>query len=454
MSMITRKITLYPQGDKQEVDRVYSYIRNGMKVQSLMMNQCISAMYYAKLNGLNKDEWKELRHLYSHVPNSKKGSPYKFDMSKYPTGLPIAGSVPRACEDKLKKSCRDGLMYGKVSLPTFRDNNPLMVHNDFVNIRGTKLKPDGTIKCDTGFFHDYESQDELEQAIFNEKAPGIHIKFANHIMFDLVLGNINKSLELRSVILKMFLGEYKICDSSIGFDAKSNKKIILYLSLDIPKKEIKLDENITVGVDLGLAVPAALALNNNVYLREYVGNYNDFTRKRVQLQKQRSSIARQLKTAKGGHGRKEKLKHLEKIELHERNFAHTYNHMVSSKIIAFALKNNAKYINLEDLSGFSEDDKKSFVLRNWSFYELQNMIQYKADKANMVVRYVNPAYTSQTCSICGERGIRSTQAIFTCTNPNCESHTLYSKPMNADFNGARNIAMSTDFTNEGKEKIV
>ena len=42
--VITRKVTLYPQGDKQEVDRVYKYIRNSMETYPLMMNQCISAL--------------------------------------------------------------------------------------------------------------------------------------------------------------------------------------------------------------------------------------------------------------------------------------------------------------------------------------------------------------------------------------------------------------------------
>lgn len=451
MSIITRKITLYPQGDKQEVDRVYKYIRNGMEVQSLMMNQCISAMYYAKINGFSKDEFKELRKHYSHVPNSKKGSPYTFDMAKYPTGLPIAGSVPRACDDKFKKACSDGLMYGKTSLPTFKNTNPLMVHNDYVNIRGTKIRSDGT-KRDNGLYHDYDNQEEFEKALFNEKSPNIHIKFANHITFDLVLGNVRQSYELRTIIQKCFSGEYKICDSSIGFDAKSKKKIILNLSLEIPESTVNLDENTIVGVDLGMAIPAVAALNNNVYVREYIGNYDDFTRKRTQLQKQRRTIARQLKSAKGGHGRQDKLKHLDKIDIHERNFAHTYNHMVSSRVIAFALKNNAKYINLESLSGFSEDDKKSFVLRNWSYYELQTMIEYKAEKAGITVRYINPAYTSQTCSICGKRGIRNSQSVFTCSDPSCKIHTLYSKQINADFNGARNIAMSTDFVDEDKKE--
>ena len=36
--IINRKITLYPRGDKAEVDRVYKYIRDGMEIQARMKN--------------------------------------------------------------------------------------------------------------------------------------------------------------------------------------------------------------------------------------------------------------------------------------------------------------------------------------------------------------------------------------------------------------------------------
>lgn len=447
---ITRKITLYPQGDKAEIDRAYKYIRNGMEVQSLMMNQCMSAMYAARLNGVSKDEWKELKRHYSHIPSSKKGSPYTYDMEKFPTGLPLAGGIPRACEQKLSKACRDGLMYGKVSLPTYKKTAPMMVHNDYIHVRGTKTKSDGSV-IDKGFYHDYKSPGEFIEALYKETKPSVHLKFTNGISFDIVFGNIRQSLELRSVIERVFSGEYKVCDSSIGFD-KSGRKIILNLSLVIPDREHELHEDTVVGVDLGMAVPAVCALNNNVYVREYIGNYDDFTRKRTQLQAQRRSVTRHLKTVKGGHGRQEKLKHLDTLSVHERNFAHTYNHTVSRKVVDFALKHHARYINLEDLSGISGDERGGFVLRNWSYYELQQMIRYKAGLEGITVRFIEPAYTSQTCSICGKRGIRSSQAVFTCSDPDCKVHTMYDKPINADFNGARNIAMSENFVEPGKKK--
>ena len=95
----------------------------------------------------------------------------------------------------------------------------------------------------------------------------------------------------------------------------------------------------------------------------------------------------------------------------------------------------------KDINGNVEDGKK-FVLRYWSYSELQTLIEYKAKMEGITVKYVNPAYTSQTCSCCGERGERNEQAVFRCLNPVCPE---YMKEINADYNAARNIAKSKEF---------
>ncbi len=441
----TRKITLFPQGDKDEIDRVYKYLRDGMEVQSYMMNMCMSAMYSARLRKASKEEKKEIELLYSRVPTSKKGSAYSFDMAKYPTGLPIAGHVPYACKQKLGKSIKDGLMYGKVSLPSFKNTMPLMVSHRYLTPPGTKT---GSGK-NFGLFHEYDSPGALSEALLKDNSPKIHIRFANNIMFNVVFGNPYKSAEIRSVIEKIFAGEYKVCDSSIGFDKKTGKKIILYLAVSIPVEQHRLDEDTCVGVDIGLAIPAVCALNNNSYKRLSLGTYDNFTRKRTQLQNQRKRIQRALKCDKGGHGREKKLAHLKKLKIHEREWAQTYNHTISRRVVDFAERNHAKYINIENLSGIKKEKKNSFVLRNWSYHELQSMIIAKASMKGIEVRKINPAYTSQTCSVCGKLGIRSSQSEFTCSDPACKSHAMYEKTgFNADFNAARNIAMSTNFVEE------
>lgn len=221
--------------------------------------------------------------------------------------------------------------------------------------------------------------------------------------------------------------------------------------MDVPEQKKELKEDTVVGVDLGIAVPAMCALNNDMYKRYAIGNVNDFVRVRTKLQAQRKRLSKSLKYASGGHGRKKKLKALERLSKSEANFVETYCHMVSKRVVDFALSNNAKYINIENLKGYDTSD---FVLRNWSYYKLQQYIKYKAERFGIVVRKVNPCYTSQVCSVCGnwEPDQRKSQAVFECANSDCDSHKKYDYGFNADFNAARNIAMSTLFKEEGEIK--
>lgn len=154
-----------------------------------------------------------------------------------------------------------------------------------------------------------------------------------------------------------------------------------------------------------------------------------------------------LQCVRGGKGREKKLQALERLRMKERNWVNAQNHAFSREVIKAALKLGAGTIHLEKLknigkndSGEVRDDKK-FVLRNWSYFELQEMIKYKAAMEGIEVMRVNPAYTSQKCNCCGQIGERKEQAHFRCLNPECAE---YNKSINADFNAARNIALSKD----------
>lgn len=69
---LTRKIQLVPIGDKEEMDRVYKYLRDGIFNQNKAMNQYISALYIAAIEDISKEDRKELYHLYTRISTSKK----------------------------------------------------------------------------------------------------------------------------------------------------------------------------------------------------------------------------------------------------------------------------------------------------------------------------------------------------------------------------------------------
>ena len=238
-------------------------------------------------------------------------------------------------------------------------------------------------------------------------------------------------------------GEYKICNSSLQLVKRDGRtKIFLLLVVNIPQEHVELNKNVVVGVDLGLNSPAYVATNITEE-RQEIGKRDRFLDIRMTFQRRYKSLQR-LKTTAGGKGRKKKLEPLERLRDAERNWVRTQNHLFSRDVVMFAVKAHAATIHMEDLSGFGKDndgnadEKKEFVLRNWSYYELQNMIAYKAAKYGIKVEKVKPAYTSKTCSWCGHEGFRQS-TTFICENPECKQ---CGEKMNADYNAARNIANS------------
>lgn len=301
------------------------------------------------------------------------------------------------------------IMTGKSSLMNYRNDCPLMIRKECIKI------------------HNEDNQYSL----------GIMLGYE----FDIVLGrrdneNIN---ELKATLDKCIEGEYSICQSSIQFDKKKN--IIINLVLDIPKSNgYTYIEGRTLGVDLGLNVPAYMSLGDDTYKKEAIGNINQFLKVREQMQDRKSKLQKSLTTVKGGKGRERKLQALTKLRECESNYCKTFNHSVSKRIVQFAKKYKCQYINMEKLE---KDGFPNQVLRNWSFYQLREMVKYKAKREGIELRLVDPAYTSQTCSRCGnidsdnrpkkEKG----QAYFKCTK--CEFE------LNADHNAAINIARSSSF---------
>ena len=149
-----------------------------------------------------------------------------------------------------------------------------------------------------------------------------------------------------------------------------------------PQKETELDENAICGVALGMNIPAVCALNSSSEKYMIGQQMISF----VSVYRCRSSGAdcrKALKSTSGGHGRKKKLAGLDRLKKRERNFVNTYCHFISKNVVDFAVKNQAKYIYMQDLEGYDTD---KFVLRNWSYFELQQDIAYKAERYGIIVK--------------------------------------------------------------------
>ncbi len=360
---ITKKIQIYPVGDSEEVGRVYNFIRNGQYAQFLALNTLmgqVASAFYACGRDLKNEEFSSAKK--SILINSNP----LLDNIEFASGVDTKSLVVKRVDRDFSKSIKNGLTKGTRTVTNYKRNVPLMT-------RGRHLK----------FLHDYEDYVTFSEKLFSGNCD-VFIQWVNGIKFKVIMGNLHRSESLRHVIQNIFEETYKIQQSSIQFD-ETGRKIILNLTLQIPKKEYLLDENTTVGVDLSVVVPAKCSLNNNVNAVESIGSPDEFIRVRTRIQAQQRNLQKALKNTTGGHGRQKKLRALDKFAHRERNFVKTYNHIVSSKVIRFALDNNAKYINLENLCGAVND---AWILRNWSYCELQRDIQYKASIYGIQVRFV------------------------------------------------------------------
>ena len=394
--------------DKELRSQKYKFIRDSQYAQYRALNVAmgyISSAYLKANKDIKSEEYKEAIKL---LTNSNP----IFNGIEVGTGIDTLSAVTRKARKDFSASLKNGLARGERNLTSYRRTYPLIT-------RGRDLK------------FRYEGND-------------IVIKWVNKIEFTVITGSNNmkeNTIELKHTLHKIINNEYKIKESSLMFDKNNN--LFLNLTFDIPDKEVhEIVSGRTLGVDLGIATPAYVCLSDNTYIRSGFGSANDFFRVRQQLKNRRKKLYASLTVVKGGKGRNKKLKAADRLKEKERNFAKTYNHQLSYKIVKFAKDNKCEFINLEYLT---KDGFENRILSSWSYYELQKMIEYKAEREGIKVRYVDPAYTSQTCSKCGhvDKENRPTQAKFKCVNCGLE--------LNADHNASINIARSDNFVNKKKK---
>ncbi len=196
-------------------------------------------------------------------------------------------------------------------------------------------------------------------------------------------------------------------------------KFYLFQTVDIPEQDVE-DVEAFVGVDFGLT-DICVTSDGVKHTADTLNAY------REHRQKVRSSIQR-----KGTRSSKRLLK---RLSGKERTTATIINHTISKSIVQSA-KMQGKGISVEDLTNIrftSKRRNKKFRVKlgRWSFGQLRSFIDYKARLNGVKFVVVEPAYTSQTCSVCHSIGTRKNKS-FTCTN--CGND------MDADLNAAKNIA--------------
>ncbi len=194
----------------------------------------------------------------------------------------------------------------------------------------------------------------------------------------------------------------------------------LHVAVDVPAPEV-VEAKSWIGVDLGIVVIASTSTG-----KTFSGKVIDDKRKKHQtqvdgLQKVDTRSARR------------KLRHKAR-DLS--NFIRTLNHTISKRLVQEAQRSGAGLVfeNLKHIYKAMKARKPQRTrMFGWSYHQLQQFVIYKAKIAGVPVKFIDPAYTSQTCSSCGYQARDNRKGIkFLCQICEFEDH--------ADINAAKNIA--------------
>ena len=181
-----------------------------------------------------------------------------------------------------------------------------------------------------------------------------------------------------------------------------------------------------MGIDLGIKCPAVSYISDGSVKFYGNGRKNKYMRRHYKKLRQKHQEAKRMKVVK-------------RIRNKEQRIMKDIDHKLSHDIIETAVSHNVRVIKLERLenirSATRTSRKNNHSLHTWSFYRLAQYIEYKARLAGIQVEFVDPAYTSQKCPVCGHVH-HADDRNYAC---DCGFH------IHRDLLGAMNICNSTEY---------
>ena len=149
-----------------------------------------------------------------------------------------------------------------------------------------------------------------------------------------------------------------------------------------------------------------------------------------------SSIKKELKQT----GTPSARRRLKKIGRREHRWMQDVNHCISKALVKS--QPSGTLFVLEDLNGIRSrigprSLSNQYLFSSWSYFDFEEKLIYKAALRGQMVIKVDPAYTSQTCPLCGRKNRLSrikSKHIFRCVSCRYKSNddrvaaiNLYSK---------------------------
>ena len=250
----------------------------------------------------------------------------------------------------------------------------------------------------------------------------------NHIEFPVLINGKSKRVAIRTSMTnkqKLIFARAKLGTMRIVY--KGNK-IVVQIVYEVAEPEYTDNGNV-MGVDLGIKCPAVSYISDSSV--KFYGN----SRNNKYMRRHYKYLRKKL-------GKAKKPDAIKRINNKEQRIMKDIDHKISHDIVETAVVHNVKVIKLERLANIRSTTRTSRKnnpsLHTWSFYRLAQFIEYKARLAGIKVEYVNPAYTSQRCPVCGNVH-HANDRNYTCS---CGFH------IHRDLLGAMNICNSTEYVGD------
>lgn len=225
--------------------------------------------------------------------------------------------------------------------------------------------------------------------------------------------------------IKLHIGNYqrslltgqRPTSATLNYDRRRKRFYInIVLSRPMPAPNPMGRKGRIVGVDLGIVNLATTSTGMKFSGRQATHVRRHYAALRASLQSKGTRSAQRTLTRLSGR---------------EHRWMREVNHRISKQIVTSLQAGDT--LIMEDLTHIRDrmrvQRRQKVIHHSWAFAQLQAFIAYKALERGIGVAYVDPHYTSQVCSRCGQLGSRNAHR-FSCA---CGHHA------HADFNSCHNL---------------
>ena len=295
------------------------------------------------------------------------------EFNKLMTGN-LSGTVQNAT--KKFSNLKSDIYKGNISLPSYKSDIPIDVSKKAIELRYEEDNSGNGVK---DWLLDLSLLSRTYSKELGQKNGKLTFK---------IVATARAAGTVRTILERCYDGVYTISGSQLKYD-KGKWYILLCYSFD--KKPEELPKNNIMGVHIGEQNAVTVSFSNSrKQLSIDGGEVQAFA---IQIERRKRNI--QNATSKRsvlcgggrcGHGYKTKMQPLEHINDKISNFRNTTNHKYSREIVNWAIQNKCGVIQLEDLTGWATEELERYtLLKNWSYFDLMNKIEYKAKEAGIKV---------------------------------------------------------------------